>query len=84
MRRRGFLDILSVAVAPHAITWANENLLIALGLRHRFPTHYATKASIVAGGLVCYGHDFEDSFRKTAEYVDRVLRGEWVIDVQAG
>jgi len=65
-----------VIVAPHAITWANENLLIALGLRHRLPTHYATKASIVAGGLVCYGHDFEDSFRKTAEYVDRVLRGE--------
>ena len=26
--------------------------------------------------LVSYGHDFEDSFRKTAEYVDRILRGE--------
>jgi len=30
----------------------------------------------MAGGLVCYGHDFDDSFRKTAEYVDRILRGE--------
>jgi putative ABC transport system substrate-binding protein len=65
-----------IIVAPHAITWANENLLIALGLRHRLPTHYATAASVAAGGLVCYGHDFEDSFRKTAEYVDRILRGE--------
>ncbi len=63
-------------IAPHAITWANEDLLIALSLRHRLPTHFATTASVVAGGLVCYGHDFEDSFRKTAEYVDRILRGE--------
>ena len=29
-----------------------------------------------AGGLVCYGYDYEDTMRKTAEYVDRILRGE--------
>jgi ABC-type uncharacterized transport system substrate-binding protein len=63
-------------VAPHAVTWANEPVLIALGLRHRLPSHYATAGSVKAGGLVSYGHDFEDSFRKTAEQVDRVLRGE--------
>jgi putative ABC transport system substrate-binding protein len=63
-------------VAPHAVTWANEELIIALTLRHRLPAHYATAASVLAGGLVSYGHDFEDSFRKTAEYVDRILRGE--------
>jgi len=63
-------------VAPHAITLANEELIIALALRHRLPAHYATAASVMAGGLVCYGHDFDDSFRKTAEYVDRILRGE--------
>jgi putative ABC transport system substrate-binding protein len=65
-----------LVVAPHAITWANEELIIALALRHRLPAHYATAASVMAGGLVCYGHDFDDSFRKTAEYVDRILRGE--------
>jgi len=65
-----------VIVFPHAITWANEKLLIELGLWHRLPSHYATAASVKAGGLVSYGHDFEDSFRKTAEYVDRILRGE--------
>jgi putative ABC transport system substrate-binding protein len=63
-------------VAPHAITWANEELIIALTLRHRLPAHFATAASVRAGGLVCYGHDFEHSFRNTAEYVDRILRGE--------
>ena len=65
-----------IIVAPHAITWANEELIIALVLRHRLPAHYATAASIRAGGLVSYGHEFEDSFRKTAEYADRILRGE--------
>ena len=50
--------------------------IIALTLLHRLPAHYATAASVMAGGLVCYGHDFDDSFRKTAEYVDRILRGE--------
>jgi hypothetical protein len=51
-----------------------HNLIIALALRHRLPAHYATAESVIAGGLVCYGHDFGDSFRKTAEYVDRILR----------
>jgi putative ABC transport system substrate-binding protein len=65
-----------IVVFPHAVTWANESLLIALGLQQKTPTHFATAGSIKAGGLVSYGHDFEDSFRKTAEYVDRILRGE--------
>src|SRR5262249_57625780 len=63
-------------VAPHAITWANEGRIITLAARHRLPAIYATSGSVVAGGLVSYGRDFEDSFRKTAEYVDRILRGE--------
>jgi len=65
-----------VVILPHAITWANEELIIALTLRYRLPAHFATAASIKAGGLVSYGYEFEDAFQKTAEYVDRVLRGE--------
>ena len=65
-----------IIVNPHALTWANEDLIIALTLQHRVPSHFATAASVKAGGLVCYGHDFEDALRKTAEYVDRILHGE--------
>jgi putative tryptophan/tyrosine transport system substrate-binding protein len=65
-----------IIVLPHAVTWANENLLIALGLRHRLPAVFATASSVTAGGLVSYGQDFEHNFRQTAEYVDRILRGE--------
>jgi putative ABC transport system substrate-binding protein len=65
-----------IIVLPHAVTWANENLLIALGLRYRLPAVFATASSVTAGGLVSYGQDFEHNFRQTAEYVDRILRGE--------
>jgi putative ABC transport system substrate-binding protein len=64
-----------IVVLPHAITWANNDLLVALELRHRLPAIYTTVASITAGGLVSYGSDYDDSLRKTAEYVDRILRG---------
>jgi putative ABC transport system substrate-binding protein len=63
-----------IIINPHALT--NEDLIIALTLKLRLPTHFATAASVGAGGLVCYGHDFEDAMRKTAGYVDRILRGE--------
>jgi putative tryptophan/tyrosine transport system substrate-binding protein len=65
-----------IIVLPHAVTWANENLIIALALRHRLPAIFATASSVTTGGLVSYGQDFEHNFRQTAEYVDRILRGE--------
>jgi putative ABC transport system substrate-binding protein len=65
-----------IIVLPHAITRANESLIIALELRHRLPAVYPSEGSVTAGGLVSYGVDFRDNFRKTAEYVDRILRGE--------
>jgi putative tryptophan/tyrosine transport system substrate-binding protein len=65
-----------IIVLPHAIARANENLIFALELRHRLPTVYPSEGSVTAGGLVSYGVDFQDNFRKTAEYVDRILRGE--------
>jgi putative ABC transport system substrate-binding protein len=63
-------------VLPHVVTWANENLFIAMQLRHHLPAIFSSAGSVAAGGLVSYGNDFEESFRKTAEYVNRILRGE--------
>ena len=65
-----------VIVLPHVVTWANENLITAMALRHRLPAVYASAGSVTAGGLVSYGFDFDDNFRQTAGYVDRILRGE--------
>jgi putative ABC transport system substrate-binding protein len=65
-----------IVILPHAITRAHEKLTIALELRHRLPAVYPSEGSVNAGGLASYGVDFRDNFRKTAEYVDRILRGE--------
>ena len=41
-----------IIVLPHAVTWANGDLIIALALRHRMPAIYATERSVTSGRLV--------------------------------
>ena len=70
----------SVAVVEHlmaAIAGADiDDLIIALALRYRLPAVFSTDGSVTAGGLVSYGYNLEQTFGKTADYVDRILRGE--------
>jgi putative ABC transport system substrate-binding protein len=63
-------------VLPHALTQVNLKLLIELELRHHLPSIYAAGGAVKAGGLVSYSFSFDDTFRRTAEYVDRILRGD--------
>jgi putative tryptophan/tyrosine transport system substrate-binding protein len=63
-----------VAGSPRAT--AHRNLIIALAAKHRLPTVYSARFYAVAGGLVAYGLDFLDQFRRAAGYVDRILKGE--------
>jgi putative ABC transport system substrate-binding protein len=65
-----------LVILPHAVTNANRDLIIALTLRHRMPAINGDPSSVIAGALVFYGIDWKDSFQHTAEYVDRILRGE--------
>jgi putative tryptophan/tyrosine transport system substrate-binding protein len=46
--------------------------IIALAARHRLPAVYSDRGSVVAGGLISYGPDRLDQFRRTAGYVDRI------------
>jgi putative ABC transport system substrate-binding protein len=50
--------------------------IIMLAARHRLPTVYSDRASVAAGGLISYGPDRVEPFRRAAGYVDRILRGE--------
>src|SRR5579863_3854448 len=61
---------------PHAVTLVNRDLIIALSLRYRLPAMHAGLGASKAGALFSYSVDYVESFRRTAEYVDRVLRGE--------
>src|SRR5262249_34070570 len=55
---------------------ANFNLIVATAGRYKLPAVYIQRPFVVAGGLISYGPNFEDQFRRAADYVDRILKGE--------
>jgi len=63
-------------VQPDTFTFSNRVPLIALAARYRLPATYGTRGTAFDGGLLCYGPDATDLYRRAASYVDRVFRGE--------
>jgi putative ABC transport system substrate-binding protein len=60
----------------------NRDLIIALAARYKIPTVYHERGLYaVAGGLISYGPNFRDQFRRAAGYVDRILKGEKPADL---
>ena len=62
-------------------TSVHRDLIISLAARHRLPAVYPYSYLISAGGLISYGPDITDQFRRAASYVDRILRGEKPADL---
>ena len=56
-------------------------LIIMLAARHRLPAVYSSRFYVAAGGLISYGPDYVDQFRRAAGYVDRILKGEKPADL---
>jgi len=54
----------------------HRNLIITLAARYRLPAVYFERLFVAAGGLISYGSDYVDQFRRAASYVDRILKGE--------
>ena len=54
----------------------HRNLIIALAARHKLPTVYYERFFVAGGGLISYGTDFIEHYRRAAGYVDRILKGE--------
>ena len=59
----------------------HRDLITMLAARHRLPAVYAFRYSVTAGGLISYGPDTTDQFRRAAGYVDRILKGEKPADL---
>jgi putative ABC transport system substrate-binding protein len=64
-----------VIALPHAVSEINRDLIIRLALAHRMPSIFAFEAHAHAGALVSYGIDRGDAILRTADYVNRILRG---------
>jgi putative ABC transport system substrate-binding protein len=59
----------------------HRELIIALAAQHRLPAVYSSRYFVTGGGLICYGPDLADQWRRAASYVDRILRGEKPADL---
>jgi len=64
-----------------AIGAANVNVTIAAAARYKLPAVYIQRPFVAAGGLISYGPNFADQYRRAAGYVDRILRGEKPADL---
>jgi putative tryptophan/tyrosine transport system substrate-binding protein len=58
-----------------------RDLIITLAIRHHLPTVSGDRSDVVSGGLISYGADRIDQYRRAASYVDRILKGEKPADL---
>jgi putative tryptophan/tyrosine transport system substrate-binding protein len=65
-----------VIILGGAATSTHRNLIATLAARHKLPAIYAERSYAVAGGLISYGTDYVDQYRRAGSYVDRILKGE--------
>jgi len=54
---------------------ANQKRTVGFALKSRLPSVYSRKEAVDAGGLMSYGADLADSYRRVAYYVDKILKG---------
>ena len=63
------------------LAYLHRDLIIALAARHKLPAVYADRPFAAGGGLISYGSDQVDGYRRAAGYVDRILKGEKPADL---
>src|SRR5262245_973977 len=68
-------------VTGSALAIRHRDLISTLAARHKLPAVYARRPFVTGGGLISYGPDSVDQFRRAAGYVDRILRGEKPADL---
>jgi putative ABC transport system substrate-binding protein len=65
----------ALVVLPWATLFGQRSRIVALAAKHRLPAVYTYREYVESGGLMSYGPDLADSFRRSAIYVDKILKG---------
>jgi putative ABC transport system substrate-binding protein len=68
-------------VTASTLALVHRELIVTLAARHRLPAVYGDRVLVSTGGLISYGPDRVDPFRRAADYVNRILRGERPADL---
>jgi putative tryptophan/tyrosine transport system substrate-binding protein len=71
----------ALIVTLSGLAISHRELIIALAARHRLPAIYGYRPFVTSGGLLSYGPDIVDQYRRAADYVDRILKGEKPADL---
>jgi putative tryptophan/tyrosine transport system substrate-binding protein len=70
-----------LVVTPSGVATEHNGFIVKLAARYKLPAVYSYRQIAIDGGLISYGPDWLDQFRRAAEYVDRILRGEKPADL---
>ena len=73
-----------IILAAGVTSASNVNLIIGAAARYKLPAVYIQRPFVVAGGLISYGPNFADQYRRAADYVDRILGGARVLKSSNG
>ena len=68
-------------VTAAGLAHVHRELIITLAARHKLPAVYPYRYFVTGGGLISYGPDLADQYRRAAGYVDRILKGEKPADL---
>jgi putative ABC transport system substrate-binding protein len=68
-------------VTGSALSVVHRDLIVTLAARHKLPAVYFQRRFVTGGGLISYGADVVDHYRRAAGYIDRILKGEKPADL---
>ena len=68
-------------VTASALSTVRRDLIVRLAAQHKLPAVYYERFYVAAGGLISYGANYADQYRRAAGYVDRILKGEKPADL---
>jgi ABC-type uncharacterized transport system substrate-binding protein len=68
-------------VTGSPLAGVHRNVIVTLAILHKLPAVYFERFFVAAGGLISYGPDLLDQYRRAAAYVDRILKGEKAADL---
>jgi hypothetical protein len=80
---RGRPEVTGLAnyIVIDALVFTNRASINALALNARMPTMHGLRESVQAGGLISYGPNFPELWRRSADYIDKILRGAKPADI---
>ena len=70
-----------LVVVPGGVATVHNGAIVNLAAQYKLPAVYAYRDIVIDGGLISYGPDWLDQYRRAADYVDRILRGEKPADL---